>query len=109
MFTNEQLANVKLQHSNLLNRIKNLTQNDWIKACKRLGLDVDKTKGRGSHCCVYEPNCKTKNTSEYLIATIQRNLYPQIQTKILKRVVCYGIESAKYTEQDVWLVLKVKK
>jgi len=36
--------------------ITDLTQKQWIKACKKLGLIVDTKKGKGSHVRVSHPS-----------------------------------------------------
>lgn len=35
--------------------ITDLKQKQWIKACKKLGLEVETKKGKGSHVRVFAP------------------------------------------------------
>ena len=42
--------------------LSSLTQKKWSKACKKLGLIVDKKKGKGSHYRVVNPKTNKKTT-----------------------------------------------
>jgi hypothetical protein len=42
--------------------LTNITQKKWAKACIRLGLEVDKKKGKGSHYRIINPVNHRKQT-----------------------------------------------
>jgi hypothetical protein len=105
----ELVALVKLERSHLTAQIKNLKQNDWVKVCKKLNIWIAEGGGKGSHVCGYkEENCDRAD-STFLVITIQKHLTPNIQTDKLKQLIAYGIESGKYTEDDVWRALGLIK
>lgn len=102
---------VKLANGELVDRIKNYTQKDWITVCKRLGLHVPEGAGKGSHCAVYKSADCPPEDSSCCIATIPQTLYPNIQRDYVKKIVFYGQQSGKYTEAEFWSAvgIKVKK
>ncbi len=103
------VALVKLEYGHLTAQIKNLKQNDWVKACSKLGIWIAEGGGKGSHVCGYkEENCD-RTDSKMLVITIQKHLTPNIQTDKLKQLIAYGKESGKYTEKDVWMALGLMK
>jgi predicted RNA binding protein YcfA (HicA-like mRNA interferase family) len=63
----------------------NIKQKDWIKACKKLGMEVDKTRGKGSHCLVKSPTSGAKYT-------IQKNLHNIANLKIYQKMLEWGID-----------------
>lgn len=71
-----------------------ITQSQWIKACTKLGLEVETDKGNGSHILVRHP----KTNSKY---TIQYNLHKFLNIKIFKKMLEWGFE-----EEQVWKSLK---
>lgn len=101
-------SDIQLQHGHLVERIKNCSQRDWITACERLGLFPRPDAGRGSHCAVYATPDWPPQDSAACVLTIARNLYPQIQRAMVKRLVAFGLESGAYAETDVWAALNVK-
>ena len=102
-------ATVKIENGHLTSRIKNLKQKDWVKACKKLSLWVPESGGKGSHRTAYiEENCDRTNSNN-LVLTIQKKLIPNIQTDKLKQLIAYGKKSRKFTEDDVWAALGIKK
>ena len=70
--------------------LADVTQNDWIRACRKLGLEVDTRHGKGSHVLVKHPRDGRKYT-------IQRDLHRVINLKILKKLVEWG-----FSEKDVF-------
>lgn len=70
-----------------------LKQSDWIKTCRRLGLNVETNRGKGSHCLIKHP----KTGHKY---TIQRHLHKFINIKIFKKMLDWGFE-----EDDIWNAL----
>lgn len=42
--------------------VTNITQKQWLKAMKKLGLEVDKKKVKGSHARIFNPNNKKATT-----------------------------------------------
>lgn len=71
-----------------------LKQRDWLRACKKLGLIVDCTRGSGSHCLIKHP----KTNAKY---TIQYKLYKVINMRIFKKMMDWG-----FRETEIWEALK---
>jgi hypothetical protein len=71
-----------------------ITQAEWIKACRKLGLILDCGFGKGSHARIEHPQTKAKYT-------IQHNLHKFINIKIFKKMLEWGFE-----EEQVWDALK---
>lgn len=71
-----------------------LKRNDWIRACKKLGLIIDCSRGKGSHCLIIHP----QTHQQY---TLQKNLHKFINIKIFKKMLEWGFE-----ENEVWEALK---
>lgn len=67
-----------------------ITQNEWIKACRKLGLEVDCTRGKGSHCLVKHPHSGVKYT-------LQHDLHKFLNMKIFKKLMEWGFQ-----EKDIW-------
>lgn len=103
------VALIKLQRGELTQQIKNLKQNDWVKACEKLGLWVAPGGGRGSHVAIYASSKSDRSDRSSLVLTVQKHLTPNIQTDKLKHLVAYGQASKQYTEDDVWRALKLLK
>jgi predicted RNA binding protein YcfA (HicA-like mRNA interferase family) len=70
-----------------------ITQAQWLSACIKLGLIVDKKSGKGSHALIKHPNIGHKYT-------IQKNLHKFINIKIFKKMLEWGFE-----EEDIWKAL----
>lgn len=66
-----------------------LNQKDWIRACKKLGLEVSTKHGKGSHCRVYHP----KNGRPL---TIQNKLHKYISIEIYKVLLGWG-----FSEEEI--------
>lgn len=101
-------SDVKLERGQLVDRIKNLSQKEWMRACERLGLCVRPEAGKGGHCAVYKDEVWPPESPASCITTLPNSLYPNIQRNLVKKVVGYGRSSGKYTEDDVWTALKIK-
>ena len=71
--------------------LSDLTQQQWIKACKKLGLVVDTSKGKGSHARVYNPA-----NPQGAPMTIQNHMNKLISQKIRKKLIEWG-----YTEKQI--------
>jgi len=97
---------VTLARGELVERIHNYNQKDWIKACKKLGLPVSIRNGRGSHATVYKHDCPP-GRKECCVVTLVKGMHQNIQRDFVKKVVCYGLQSGRYTEDDVWRALGV--
>lgn len=67
-----------------------ITQRDWLRACSKLGLHVDCSRGKGSHCLIKHPQANKKYT-------IQRKLHKFINLKIFKKMLEWGFE-----EKEIW-------
>ena len=98
---------VKLVRGHLVNQIKNLDQKGWMKACQKLGLYVAPDSGRGSHCAIYESNVCPPENSDCCVVTLPRNIYPNFQRDLLKKVVYFGIKTSRYDEDAVWKALGI--
>ena len=84
------------------------SRKDWEKACEKLGLYVVPSFGKGSHCAVYKDSvCPPEDNSSCCVVTIPRNIYPEFQRDLVKKVLFYGLVSGKYVEKDVWEALEV--
>ena len=101
-------SEIKLTDGKLVDSIKNYNQQDWIAACRKLGLYVVPALGKGSHCAVYKDNVCPPEDSQCCVVTLPRNIYPNFQRDLVKKVLLYGIQSGKYTEKDIWKALGVK-
>ena len=102
----EKYKEVEIQQGQLVDRIKNKSQDDWLKVCKKLGLNINLSFGDGSHVAVYKDNCPPEKR-ECCVATFPKKIYRQIQRDLFKKVLKYGLESGKYTEQDIWNAFKI--
>lgn len=69
--------------------LSDIKQRDWIRACKKLKLEVSTKAGKGSHCLVKHPSSGTKYT-------IQNKLYPIANLKIYKKLLEWG-----FTEKEI--------
>ncbi len=98
---------IKLIYGEKVNQVKNLDQDDWIKICRKLNLFVSISNGKGSHCAVYKSDVCLVSDSSCLILTIPRNIYPNFQRDLIKKIVFYGLQSGLYTEEDFWKILKI--
>lgn len=92
-----------LKKGHLVKQIKNTTQAKWIKVCKKLDLWVPEGFGKGSHVAVYGK--KGDVTTDNLIVTIPKQLYPNIQRDFVKKITAYGQKTELYTEDEVWKLL----
>lgn len=99
---------VKLNKGHLVNQVKNLTQEEWIKVCTKLGLYVPEGAGKGSHCAVYKDNACSHEDISCCVVTLPRNIYPNFQRDLIKKILFYGVNSGKYDEDNLWKALKVK-
>jgi hypothetical protein len=97
---------IKIDRGELVNMIKNKSQKDWMKVCEKLGILVRVDYGKGSHIAVYKDNCPPEDR-KCCIVTIQKNLHSEIQRDIFKKILTYGIDTKKYTEDDIWKALGV--
>lgn len=70
-----------------------IRQKDWIKACKKLGLKVDCSRGKGSHCLIIHLQTNKKYT-------LQKNLHKFINIKIFKKMLEWGFQ-----EEEIWKAL----
>lgn len=71
--------------------LSDLKQKDWIRACQKLGLEVDCSKGKGSHCLIINP----QTHKQY---TLQRKLHKFINIKIFKKLLEWGFEESAIME-----------
>lgn len=80
-----------------LNQINSgLTQNDWIKVCRKLGLEVRTDLGKGSHVRIY----KNDGTSRMPL-TIPCHVTKTISQHLYKSLLSLG-----FTEKEIDRVLK---
>lgn len=71
-----------------------ITQAQWIRACRKLGLTIETGHGKGSHVLVTHPETQSKYT-------IQHRLHKFINMKIFKKMTEWGFE-----EDQIWDALK---
>jgi predicted RNA binding protein YcfA (HicA-like mRNA interferase family) len=69
-------------------KFSDINQKDWKRACKKLGLEVDCSRGKGSHFLVRHPRTNAKYT-------IQKDLHKFINMKIFKKMLEWGFEEKK--------------
>ncbi len=99
---------IKLENGEWINRIKGLNQSDWVKACEKIGLYIPDGYGKGSHVAVYKDNkCMPQDVS-CCVVTIPRNIYPNFQRDLFKKVLFYGIVNNKFSEKELWEALGLK-
>lgn len=97
-----------LEYGELVARIKNYQQSDWVKACTRLSLYIPEGGGKGSHVAVYKEHNCDRSDSTMLLLTIPSHMYPNIQRDYVKKLVAWGKTSGRFTEQDIWTALGIK-
>lgn len=73
-----------------------LTQAQWINACKKLGLKVSTSRGNGSHARVY-----MGNNAKTPPMTIQCHMNKLISQKIYKNLLEWG-----FTDKQIDKALK---
>jgi len=73
--------------------LADITQKQWIRACKKLNLIVETKHGKGSHVLVKNPTTGEKYT-------IQKSLHKIINKKIFKILRSWGV-----SEDDIWNAL----
>ena len=93
-----------LQHKGNQSRLNNVSvssesladirQKDWIRACRKLGIDVDTRHGKGSHVLVKHPNNETKYT-------IQNDLFKIANQRIFSKLKEWGFD-----EDTIWKALR---
>jgi hypothetical protein len=71
-----------------------ITQLQWMKACRKLSLVVESKHGKGSHVLIKHPKTERKYT-------IQKNLHKFINMKVFKKMLEWGFE-----EEQIWDALK---
>jgi len=74
--------------------LSGLKSNDWKRACEKLGLIVDCSKGKGSHCKVCHPDTKK-------CFTLQKKIHKFISIKYFKKLLEWDLP-----EKDIWNALK---
>ncbi|MDP3958151.1 MAG: hypothetical protein Q8Q36_01640 [bacterium] len=107
-FDRESYRSVKPEQKNRVAQLKNLTQSDWIKACKKLGLYVSVGNGKGSHVAVYKSADCSVSDSSCLVLTIVKDCYPNIQLAHFKKILAYGLATSLYNEDTIWDALGIK-
>ena len=75
--------------------LTDLTQKQWLKACKKLGLNVDVKSGKGSHARVKHPS----NSLRPL--TIPHNTHKMIGLAVYKTLLEWG-----FSEEEIDKALK---
>src|ERR1035437_10742370 len=100
----DKYKSTKIKRGELVSRIKNKNQSDWIKACEKLNIIISTEYGKGSHAVAYKDNCPREDR-RCCIATIPRDLHSEIQRDIFKKILTYGEESGKHNEDDIWVAL----
>ena len=81
----------------VMTSLSDMNQERWAAVCKRLGLIVDVSKGKGSHMRIYS----AEPEKEYPPLTIPNHLNPITNKKIMKNLRNLG-----YTEAQVRKAMK---
>jgi hypothetical protein len=71
-----------------------LRYRDWMRACEKLGLTTDSSKGKGNHCKVCHP-------STGKCFTLQKHIHRFISVRYFKKLLEWG-----FKEEDIWRALK---
>jgi hypothetical protein len=79
-----------------------------MEACRKLGLHVPDGYGKGSHQAVYKSSDCSPEDSSCCVVTLPKNIYPNFQRDLIKKVLLYGITEGKFTEEDLWKVFGVR-
>lgn len=74
--------------------LADIKQNDWIRACRKLGLQVETHRGKGGHVLVKHPQNGTKYT-------VQSDLHRVINIKIFNKLKQWG-----FTERQLFEALR---
>ncbi len=74
--------------------LADIHQNDWIRACRKLGLHVETHRGKGGHVLVKHP----RNGMKY---TVQSDLHRVINIKILNKLKRWG-----FTREQIFEALR---
>ncbi|MBP9864493.1 hypothetical protein KBC54_03535 [Patescibacteria group bacterium] len=74
--------------------LSDVKQNDWIRACRKLGLQVETNRGKGGHVLVKHP----QNGMKY---TVQSDLHKIINIKIFHKLEQWG-----FTEEQIFEALR---
>lgn len=82
-------------------RLNTVTRDDWIAACGRLGLEVCRSEGRGSHILVRKAGVSHEDPAS-LVATIIQVMYKQANQKMFRQLLRHGFE-----EGAIWRSLKL--
>lgn len=93
----------QINREDLYKGLGNITQGDWERACRRLGLLCLTKYGKGSHFVVWNEKYDIADIRG-LITTIQKKLHKAANQGIFKKILAYGIK-----EDDIWRALKMLK
>ena len=96
----------KIERGELVDRIKNKNQKDWIKVCEKLGIIVRLDYGRGDHAVAYKNDCPPEDR-KCVIATLTRNMHAGIQRDTFKKILNHGQKTGLFGEDDIWKALGV--
>lgn len=94
----------RIRNKDLWQGLGKIKQKDWIKAGRRLGLNVSTKEGKGSHAVIRDPKCQDPSDLRSLIATVQNDLGKQHNQTIFKHIIDFGIP-----EEKIWRALKMLK
>jgi hypothetical protein len=68
--------------------LSDLKQKDWIKACEKLGVEVNVKSGRGSHALIKRPGSSEKYT-------LQNDLHKILNQKYYKKLQDWGFSDSE--------------
>ena len=102
----DEYRQTKIEKGELIDRIKNKTQKDWIKVCETLGIKVRTDLGKGSHAVAYKNDCPFEDR-RCCIVTLQKDLHSEIQRDIFKKILTHGQKTGLYKEDDMWKALEI--
>lgn len=94
------MAEDRIKRKSLWDSLSNVSFQDWKRAADKLGLPVTKPSSGTSHECIRKPT----NPIDYTIKGFIANIYPgmsrQVNGKVFKVLIDYGI-----AEDDLWKAL----
>lgn len=103
----DEYRSTKITRGHLVDRIKNSTQEDWVKVLTKLGVTVSKEYGKGSHVIGLKDNCPPED-STCTIVTLAKNQHSEIQRDLFKKVLTHGLKTGLYKEDDIWKAFGIK-
>ena len=98
------MADKLILRRELVHNFSNIRRQDWKKVAEKLELIWDEEHGKGSHAVIRDPKYPKPYDTRGLLATVQKNIYKEVNKSIFKNLVKKGIN-----EDDIWKALGMLK